>query len=255
MAKPKSSLRSYLWLFLLLVFLFFLWEILAYYKQIDPLFFSSPSRIWTAFLSMLSSGVLWRHLSITLKEAGLGLLYGGSLGCLVGLGLGMHAKLSALLMPLMVGLNSVPKLALAPLFILWFGIGLSSKVLISALMVFFIFVFNVYAGYHSVDPELKSRVRMLGGSSLQLLRHVIWPFCLPWFLASLRTGVGLALSGAIVGEFIGASRGLGWLIHDASGRYDLSRVLCCIFVMIAIVMLLDGGIRMLERRFLRWRPR
>ena len=253
--KSRRTLPPLLWLALLLGGLLFLWELMASQGRIDLIFFSSPSRIWREFLSMLATGLLRRHLFVTLQEASLGLFYGSVFGSAAGILLGISKRASPVIMPLMVGLNSVPKLALAPLLILWFGIGLTSKVLIAGLMVFFIFTFNLYAAYHSVDAALIQTVRLLGGSRRQLIRLVIWPSCLPWFLASLRTGMGLALSGAIVGEFIGASRGLGWLINDASGRYDLTRVLCCVLVIIVIMMVLDALLRALEGKLLKWRPK
>ncbi|MBP1758578.1 MAG: binding-protein-dependent transport system inner rane component [Firmicutes bacterium] len=252
--KSRRRLPPLFWLTLLLAAFFLLWELMALQGRIDLVFFSSPSRIWCEFLSMLETGILRRHLLITLQEAGLGLFYGSVFGSAAGILLGISKRVSPVVMPLMVGLNSVPKLALAPLIILWFGIGLGSKVLIAGLMVFFVFTFNMYAGYHSVDASLIQTVRLLGGRRRQLIRLVIWPSCLPWFLASLRTGMGLALSGAIVGEFIGSSRGFGWLISDASGRYDLTRVLCCVFVIIVIMMVLDALVRALERTLLKWRP-
>ena len=253
--KPRRRIiPPLLWLTLLLAAFFIFWELMAQLGRIDLIFFSSPSRIWREFLSMLETGLLHRHLSVTLQEAGGGLFYGSVFGSAAGILFGISKRISPVIMPLIVGLNSVPKLALAPLLILWFGIGIGSKVLIAGLMVFFIFTFNLYAGYHSVDASLIQTVRLLGGNRRQLIRLVIWPSCLPWFLASLRTGMGLALSGAIVGEFIGASRGLGWLINDAGGRYDLTRVLCCVLVIIVIMMALDALVRLLERTLLKWRP-
>ena len=231
----------------------FLWEIAAQTGAINTVFFSSPSLIWQEFLLLCQTGLLWRHLSVTMHEALLGLFYGCVLGTIAGLLLGANKTLSALFMPLLVGLNSVPKLALAPLIILWFGIGLTSKVLMAGLMVFFIFTFNLYAGYRSVEVSLVNSVRLLGGTRRQIVRHVVWPSCLPWFLTSLRAGLGLSVSGAVVGEFLGASRGLGWLIQDAGSRYNLTRVLCCVFVIIAVMMLLDWLIGRLDRRLLKWR--
>jgi len=253
-AHSRKRLIPVVCLLLLLLMLLVLWELLSRLGRIDVLFFSRPTLIWAEFLRTLRSGVLWRHLSITLQEASLGLFYGALFGSLVGLLLGFGEKSVPYLMPILVGLNSIPKLALAPLFILWFGIGLLSKVLMASFMVFFLFSFNLYAGYRSVDIELLRTMRLLGANRLQTIRHVIWPSCLPWFLASLRSGLGLSLSGAIVGELIGASRGLGWLISDAAGRYDLTRVLTCVFVIIVIMMLLDSLVRLLEHHLLKWRP-
>ena len=197
--------------------------------------------------------MLAKHLSVTCQEAGLGLLFGGVFGTLAGLGLGMSPRVSRALMPLMTGLNGLPKLALGPLFIIWFGLGLRSKVLIAALMVFFIFAFNLYAGVRSVDQELVSAVRLLGATRGQVLGKVIWPACLPWLLASLRTGLGLALSGAIVGEYLGSTRGMGWLLSAAGDVFNAQRVLCCVLILVAIIILLDGLLRLAEHFLLRWR--
>ena len=182
----------------------------------------------------------------------------GVLGCVFSI-LNHHIVIGILfggfqaLMPLMTGLNGVPKLALGPLFIIWFGLGLKSKVLISALMVFFLFTFNLYSGVRNVDRELILAVRLLGGSRRQVLWKVIWPASLPWLLASLRTGLGLSISGAIVGEYLGASRGLGWAISAAGERYNVEQVLCYVLVIIVLVVLLDAVVRLLEKRLLRWR--
>ena len=124
----------------------------------------------------------------------------------------------------------------------------------SAMMVYFIFLFNMFAGYNDVDVNLINAVRMLGGSRLQVLRKVIWPSCIPWFLASMRTGMGMSLTGAIVGEYIGSSRGLGWMISDAGGTYNITRVLSCVFILIVIMTVLDYFLRFLEKITLRWRP-
>ena len=180
-------------------------------------------------------------------------LLGGTLGTLAGLGLGLSPRVSRALMPLMTGLNGLPKLALGPLFIIWFGMGLSSKVLISALMVFFIFAFNLYTGVQSVDPALVGAVRLLGGTQGQILGKVIWPACLPWLLTSLRTGLGLSLSGAIVGEYLGSTRGMGWLLSAAGDVFNAQRVLCCVLILVILIILLDGVVRLLEARLLRWR--
>lgn len=155
-------------------------------------------------------------------------------------------------MPLMTGLNGLPKLALGPLFIIWFGLGLQSKVLISALMVFFIFAFNLYSGVRSVDPALVAAVRLLGGSRWQVLGKVIWPACLPWLLASLRTGWAWPSPGPSWGSTWAPPRGwAGWL-SAAGDVYNAQRVLCCVLVLVVIIVLLDGVVRLLERRLLRW---
>ncbi len=253
MKRPIKSVDPGLWTVLVLALGFGAWEWAAAGAHVNVYLFSRPSLIWAEFLEMLGNGTLLLHLTTTGKEAGLGLLLGGVLGTLMGLALGVFPRLSRALMPLMTGLNGLPKLALGPLIIIWFGIGIKSKVLMSALMVFFIFAFNLFSGVRSVERELVTAVKLLGGTRRQVLTKVIWPASLPWLLASLRTGLGLSISGAIVGEYLGASKGMGWVLAAASQRYDVSRVLCCVLVIVCLVVLLDGVVRLLERRLLRWR--
>ncbi len=253
MKQEPKRISPGVWTLLGLVVALALWEAAAAGGHVKEFFFSRPSLLWQEFLTMLSNGMLAKHLSVTCQEAGLGLLFGGVFGTLAGLGLGMSPRVSRALMPLMTGLNGLPKLALGPLFIIWFGLGLRSKVLIAALMVFFIFAFNLYAGVRSVDQELVSAVRLLGATRGQVLSKVIWPACLPWLLASLRTGLGLALSGAIVGEYLGSTRGMGWLLSAAGDVFNAQRVLCCVLILVAIIILLDGLLRLAEHFLLRWR--
>ena len=156
-------------------------------------------------------------------------------------------------MPLMTGLNGLPKLALGPLIIIWFGLGIKSKIMMSALMVFFIFAFNLYSGVLSVERELVTAVKLLGGTRKQIMRKVIWPASIPWLLTSLRTALGLSISGAIVGEYLGASKGMGWVLAASSSSFDVGRVLCCVAVIVVIVVLGDTVVRLLERKLLRWR--
>ena len=236
MRQETKRISPGVWTLLGLAAALALWEAAAAGGHVKEFFFSRPSLLWQEFLTMLSNGMLAKHLSVTCQEAGLGLLFGGVFGTLAGLGLGMSPRVSRALMPLMTGLN-----------------GLRSKVLIAALMVFFIFAFNLYAGVRSVDQELVSAVRLLGATRGQVLSKVIWPACLPWLLASLRTGLGLALSGAIVGEYLGSTRGMGWLLSAAGDVFNAQRVLCCVLILVAIIILLDGLLRLAEHFLLRWR--
>ncbi len=248
----RGKVSPGVWTVLALAVLVLLWEGAADGGHIDPFYFSRPTAILQSFRDLWAAGTLQKHFLVTVKEAALGLAIGGILGTLAGLGLGVHPRLSAALMPLMTGLNGVPKLALGPLFIIWLGLGLKSKVLISALMVFFIFSFNLYAGVRSVDRSLVLSVELLGGTRGQVLRKVIWPSSIPWLLASLRTGLGLSLSGAIVGEYLGASKGLGWAISSAGERYDTAQVLCYVLVIVVLVVVLDCVLRGVEKVLLRW---
>ena len=248
----RKTISPGVWTVLVLAVLVLLWQWASAAGHINPFYFSSPAAIWRTFLDLIAAGTLQKHFAVTVKEAALGLLIGGVLGTLAGLGLGVHPKCSAALMPLMTALNGVPKLALGPLFIIWLGLGFRSKVFISALMVFFQFAFNLYAGVRSVDRDLVLSVRLLGGTGGQILGKVLWPAALPWLLASLRAGLGLSLSGAVVGEYLGASKGLGWAISSAGERYDTAQVLCYVLVIVALVVVLDCILRALEKRLLRW---
>ena len=249
--KPKTVSPG-VWTVLVLAVLVLLWEGAAAGGHINEFYFSRPSAVWQALRGLAESGTLQKHFLTTLKEAALGLLFGGVLGTLAGLALGVHPKISAALMPLMTGLNGVPKLALGPLFIIWLGLGLKSKVLIAGLMVFFVFAFNLYSGVRSVDRSLTLSVALLGGTRGQVFRKVIFPASLPWLLASLRTGLGLSLSGAVVGEYLGASKGLGWAISSAGERYDTAQVLGYVLVIVVLVIALDCVLRAVEKRILRW---
>ncbi|MBR5791544.1 MAG: ABC transporter permease [Ruminiclostridium sp.] len=251
--KRKPSVSPGVWTCVGLVLAVILWEAAAAAGHVNLFFFSCPSQIWAEFLEMLNNGTMASHLSTTLKEAGLGLLLGGVLGTATGLTLGTHPRLSRALMPLMTGLNGLPKLALGPLIIIWFGLGIKSKVIMSALMVFFIFTFNLYSGVLSVERELITAVKLLGGTRQQVMRKVIWPASIPWLLTSLRTALGLSISGAIVGEYLGASKGMGWVLAASTARFDVGRVLCCVAVIVVIVVLGDAVVRLLERKLLRWR--
>ena len=253
MMKKKRSVSPGLWTCLGLVLALILWEAAAAAGHVNLFFFSCPSQIWAEFLEMIHNGTMAIHLSVTLKEAGLGLLLGGVLGTATGLTLGTHPRLSRALMPLMTGLNGLPKLALGPLIIIWFGLGIKSKIMMSALMVFFIFAFNLYSGVLSVERELVTAVKLLGGTRKQIMRKVIWPASIPWLLTSLRTALGLSISGAIVGEYLGASKGMGWVLAASSSSFDVGRVLCCVAVIVVIVVLGDTVVRLLERKLLRWR--
>ena len=253
MRKKSRVVSPGLWTVLILALAVVLWEAASWGEGWNLFFFSRPRLVWAEFLDMVHRGLLGKHFAVTLKEAGLGLFWGGLLGVLVGFWLGTHEGTSRAVMPLLTGLNGLPKLALGPLIIIWFGIGLKSKAVIAGLMVFFIFVFNLYAGLRSVDRELPLAVKLLGGTPGQVLRLVLLPASVPWLLASLRSSLGLALSGAIVGEYLGAGQGMGWLIANAGERYDVEQVLCCVLLIVVLVAVLDGVVRLLEKRLLRWR--
>jgi len=223
-----------------------LWQLASDAGYLNAFFFSSPLRVARELREMASSGQLARHVPVTLREAALGLLLGGILGGSLGLWLGCREDGGRGLMAVLSALNGIPKLALGPLFILWFGIGLKSKVILAALMVFFVFVMNLYSGARAVDRDWIAAAVQLGADRRQVLCKVVFPACVPWLLAGLRTGIGLAMSGAVVGEYLGAGRGLGWMIANAGERYNVEQVLCCVLVIAAVIAGMEAVLRAAE---------
>lgn len=250
----KLRIMDFAWSIAIVLCFLVIWEVFVLSGKVNSFFFSSPSLILKDIVRMQQKGDILRHLGITVKQAGYGLFFGGLLGTMAAIMLGMNERLSNILFPIMVGLNGLPKLALGPLLIIWFGIGIQSKIFMSALMVFFPFFFNIHAGYHNVDLSLINTIKMMGGSKFQTLSKVIWPSCMPWLIVSIRTGVGMAIVGAIIGEYIGSSRGLGWMIMDAGGTYNTTRVLSCIFLLTVFMAAVDYIIKFFEKKMLRWRP-
>ena len=149
----------------------------------------------------------------------------------------------------------MPRLILAPIFFLWFGLGIASKVALGVTLVFFVVFFNVYQGVREVSPNVLANARMLGASPRQLLRHVYLPSALSWVFASLHNSVGLAFVGAVVGEYLGSAEGVGYLIHQAEGVFDTNAVFAGIVLLTALALLLDGFVGLIEKRLMVWQPR
>jgi NitT/TauT family transport system permease protein len=173
---------------------------------------------------------------------------------LIGFWFARKPALAAIFDPYVKAANALPRVVLAPIFTLWFGLGIWSKVALGVTLVFFIVFFNVYQGVREVNTTVLSNARMLGMSERQLLRHVYWPSALSWMFSSLHTSVGFAVVGAVVGEYLGAAAGLGYLIQQAEGVFDVGGVFAGMFVLAAFVLLIDWGVTLVERRLLVWRP-
>ncbi len=221
---------------------------------LDPFFFSTPldviARTWKSF----ASGEIWRHLWITLLETALAFGIGASTGVAFGFGFALRPKLAAIFDPYIKMANALPRVVLAPIFMLWFGLGIWSKVALGFTLVFFIVFFNVYQGVREVSPVVLSNARMLGMNDRQLMRHVYWPAALTWMFSSLHTAVGFALVGAVVGEYLGASAGLGYKIHEAESVFDTTGVFSGMLILAIVVIVIDVAMTMVERRLLVWRP-
>jgi sulfonate transport system permease protein len=239
---------------LLLAGVFLVWHVLTQTGVLPRFFFGTPLTVLGNVARWFSSGKIYRHLGITLIETVLAFGVGTALGLVVGLWLALAPTASALLEPYIKAANAMPRVILAPIFAVWFGLGVLSKVALGVTLVFFIVFFNVYQGVKEVSPVVLANARMLGASRRQLLRHVYLPSATSWVFSSLHTSVGMAFVGAVVGEYLGSSAGVGYLILQAEGAFDINTVFAGILVLTAFALLLDAIVTLLEQRLLRWRP-
>jgi NitT/TauT family transport system permease protein len=231
-----------------------IWQALAEVGVLDPFFFSRPSAIALKMWHWLASGYIWPHLGVTLLEAMLAFVIGTVVGVTAGLALARVELLAAVFDPYIRILNALPRVILAPIFILWFGLGIASKVALGVTLVFFVVFFNTFQGIREVDPAIRNNARMLQASDRQMLLHVYLPSAMAWIFSSLHTSIGFALVGAVVGEYIGSARGIGYVVAQAQGVFDTTGVFAGLILTSAVVLLIDLGINRLERYLLRWRP-
>jgi NitT/TauT family transport system permease protein len=229
------------------------WQAAAALGVIDPFFFSRPSDIALRVWTWVSSGSLWRHLAATLEESVLGLLIGGAIGVVMGFALARARFAARVLEPYIMMLNAVPRVVLAPLFLLWFGLGIWSKVALAVTLVFFVMFFSTYQGVREASTVIIDNVRLLGATEGQLVQHVLIPSALSWIFASLQVSLGFAVVGAVVGEYLGATRGLGYVIAQAEGTFDTTGVFAGMFVLALVVVGASAGVAKLERWLLRWK--
>ena len=265
MSSRKTSKRLRLWQLLMLAALFVFWHLATHPALIPPFYFDNPNkaafffgqplevlgRIWTWF----SSGSIYAHLWVTLMETALAFAVGTASGLAVGLWLALSPTAAALFDPYIKALNSMPRVILAPIFAVWFGLDIGSKVALGVTLVFFIVFFNVYQGVREVSHTVLANARMLGASERQLLRHVYIPSAMSWVFASLHNSVGLAFVGAVVGEYLGSSEGVGYLILQAEGTFDINSVFAGILVLTAFALVLDWIVTLAERRLMVWQPK
>ena len=221
---------------------------------LPPFFFSTPLDVAQRIVKWFVAGVIWKHLWITLLEAMLAFAIGAVGGILVGFWFGAKPRIAALFDPYVKMANALPRVVLAPIFTLWFGLGIWSKVALGVTLVFFIVFFNVYQGFREASPTVLANARMLGLNDRQLMRHVYWPSALSWMFSSLHTSVGFAVVGAVVGEYLGSAAGLGYLIAQAEGVFDVAGVFAGMLVLAAFVVAIDALVTLIENRLLVWRP-
>ncbi|MCX7853516.1 MAG: ABC transporter permease [Caldilineales bacterium] len=236
------------------VLLFLLvWEGLVSWRAYPSFILPRPLDVWLKFRLMVADGSLWRHLSITLTEITLGLLLGLSTAAVLGYVLAKSASLERLLAPYIVALQSFPIIAIAPLLVIWIRDGLLRTVLICALTLFFPALVNTIVGLRSVEPELLALMRSLRATRWQLFTKLEVPAALPVLFGGMKVGATLAVIGAVIGEFVGADRGLGFLINLARGLLDTPMLFVALFTLVTIALGLYGFISLLEYRLLAWR--
>jgi len=263
--RPRTATLRF-WQALVLVVIFVFWWAMTTPGVIPPFmfendrqaafFFGEPVkifvRIWDWFVT---DHDIYGHLWVTLLETVLAFLFGTVAGLVIGMWLALSPIAAAILDPYIKAMNSMPRVILAPIFAVWFGLGIASKVALGFTLVFFIVFFNVYQGVKEVSPTVLANARMLGASRRQLLRHVYLPSATSWVFSSLHTSVGLAFVGAVVGEYLGSSRGVGYLILQAEGTFDINTVMAGILVLTAFALVLDWVVGRVESHLMRWQPR
>ncbi|MGJ7511401.1 ABC transporter permease [Variovorax sp. GT1P44] len=267
--RPSES-NARFWQIAVLAALLIAWHVASRNQQF-AFFLGEPiqvaGRIWSWFMpvgipanplfpeGLPGNADIYLHLGTTLIETVLAFVIGTLLGLACGLWLALAPTASLVFDPYIKAANSMPRVILAPIFALWFGLGIWSKVALAVTLVFFIVFFNVYQGVREVSPVVLANARMLGANQRQLLRTVYLPSATSWVFSSLHTSVGLAFVGAVVGEYLGSARGVGYLILQAEGTFDVNTVFAGIVVLTAFALVLDGIVGVIEKRLMKWQPR
>jgi NitT/TauT family transport system permease protein len=229
------------------------WQLAANAGWLNPLYMPSPLKIWAALVQLFGSGSIWPHLAATFTAALGGLAIGVIVGVILGAAAAILPVIAELLEPVMILLNAVPRVVLPPLFVIWLGIGLASKVALSFILVAVLIFFTVYTGIRQVDRKLVERVITLGGGRGTLLREVYMPSVTAWVLGNLKVAVGFAFTGAVVGEFVAATKGLGYLLSFAQSTYNAALMMALVLVIMVFVLLIFAISEWLEKRLTRWR--
>lgn len=231
------------------------WQIGSMTGLLPPLFFGRPAQILAVIVHWFATGEIWPHLAVTITETLLAFLTGTLGGVAAGLWLGLSPNVQAVLDPYIKAANAMPRVILAPIFAMWFGLGMLSKVALGFTLVFFIVFFNVLQGVREVSPTVLNGARMLGASRRQLLRQVYLPAALSWVFSSLHVSVGMAFVGAVIAEYLGSAAGVGYLILQAEGVFDVDTVFAGIVVLTGCALVLDACVTVAEKRLLVWQPR
>ena len=261
---PRKGFQIRIWQWGLLAAIFVFWWAMTKPGLIPAFFFSDDSqaafffgepviilqRIWEWF----AGGEIYSHLGVTLYETVMAFVIGTVAGLAVGLWLALSPVAAAVADPFIKGFNSMPRVILAPIFAVWFGLGPASKIALGFTLVFFIVFFNVYQGVREVNPNVLASAKMLGATRRQLLRYVYLPSAMSWVFSSLHTSVGMAFVAAVIGEYLGSAEGVGYLILQAETTFDMNTVMAGILVLTACALILDRIVTEVEKRLMRWQP-
>ena len=246
------------WRWVILIVFLGGWELAARTELIDEFFFSKPSdialRLYDWITEGTSEGPLWHHLWVTVEEALIGFFLGAALGIVVGIALGRNRMLADVFSIYIKLINSIPRVVLAPIFIMVLGLGLASKVALAFVMVFFVVFSNAFQGVREADRNLLANAQILGARGWQLTRSVVIPSAMSWIFASLHVSFGFAIVGAIVGEFVGSRYGIGLLINIAKGAFDAAGMYAAIVVIMVVALAAEQSMTLVENRLAKWRP-
>ena len=248
--RPSGLRRILVYQTLLVTALFGLWELLVRTNTLPVYLYGQPSGILAKAHLLLTEGDLLTHVGATAFASVVGFLLGTTLGSAVGLLMWLSKTAALVLRPVIVAINGVPKIALAPLIVVWVGVGLGAKVAIAASLTFIVALISVYQGTQEVDDDLVKLMRSLGAKPLTIWTKVIVPGATPWILSTMRLNIGFAMIGAVVGEYISSKMGLGYLIYNAGALYDLNTVFVGIFCLMALALVLDAVLGRIEARFI-----
>jgi NitT/TauT family transport system permease protein len=235
-----------------LAILLAVWEAAGRAGLLNPLYAPSPGKVAAALVDLFADGGIWPHLDATFTAALGGLALGIAVGVVLGVIAALVPFIAELLEPVMSVLNAIPRVVLAPLFVIWLGIGLASKIALSFILVAVLIFFTVFTGIRQVDRKLVERVITLGGDRWALVRHVYLPSVAAWVLGNLKIAVGFAFTGACVGEFVAATRGLGYLLSFAQSTFNAALMFALILLILVVVLLIFGIAGRLEKYLLRW---
>ncbi|MBB4002578.1 ABC transporter permease [Aurantimonas endophytica] len=231
------------------------WKLTVETQLMDSFFIGDPVLVFGKIVNWFASGDVFRHLWVTLVETLVAFGIGSVLGLVVGLWLALSPLASQLSSPYIKGFNAMPRVILAPIFSVWFGLGMTSKIALGITLVFFVVFFNVYQGVREVSPVVLANAKMLGASKRQLLRSVYIPSAMSWVFSSLHTAVGMAFVGAVIGEYMGSAAGMGYLILQAESVFDINGVFAGVIILTFFAIALDYGVGFVERKLLHWQPR